>query len=201
MDAYGAVAQSVNFALKKSGFPAREFPAIKRAVGWGDAHLLEGFVGKKALPQVLRIYRKHHAGVLHRRVRLIAGAFLALKALRRDGYCLAVASNRPKKYSLIALRALGIHPFFDVIVCGDEVPRGKPAPDILRRILEKCSVKPRQALYVGDMGIDIQAGRRASIRTVAVLSGSGGRQDLLALKPWKLIRSVKGLPQLLLAGR
>ncbi len=193
MDAYRAVWESVNYALRKTDFPPESHANIKKNVGWGDKHLLRGLVGEHNVLRVLKIYRRHHAQALQTGVRLMPGARALLAELKKGGYRLAVASNRPRRFSLIALRVLGIRPFFDVVVCGDEVPRGKPAPDMFRRILQRCNISPREAVYVGDMTIDVEAGRRAKIRTVAIPTGSCRRSELAALKPWKLIRSLKEL--------
>ena len=36
VNAYAAVASSINFTLKRMGFPVRDSYTIRRAVGWGD---------------------------------------------------------------------------------------------------------------------------------------------------------------------
>lgn len=197
MDAYPAVEQSVNYTLKKLGYPKRDYDTIRRSVGWGDSRLLRGFIGDVNLVKALAIYRTHHARALRTGTRLLPGAKKVLKQLKVKGYLLAIASNRPTKFSLIALKYLKIKKYFDYILCADKVKKGKPSPILLRQIVKKFSLKPREAIYVGDMGIDIIAGKRAGIKTIAVLTGSCSRAELRELEPAKIFQNVSFIPGLL----
>lgn len=190
MNAYPAVYRSVNFTVEKFGFRPLTHRVIKRTVGWGDRHLLQTFIGDKNLDEALKVYRRHHASALRQDTKLLPGALKILQYLRDRGLKIAVASNRPTRFSLIALRYLRIKKYFDFILCGDKVSRPKPAPDILQAILKHFTCKPSEALYVGDMGIDIMTGRRARVKTVAVATGSNTAGELAALKPVAVIRDV-----------
>jgi len=194
MDAYRAVWKSVNHALRKMGRPSLSHAAVKRAVGWGDAHLIRTCVGDQATEEILKIYRRHHTRALKKGVKLLPGALGVIRKFKAVGLKLAVASNRPSRFSRIAMRALNIRSYFDFVICADEVGRGKPHPDIFRAILKKFSVSAEQALYVGDMVIDVVAGRKSGLRTVAVLTGSSRRSELASGRPYRIIRSLKELP-------
>ncbi len=70
-----------------------------------------------------------------------------------------------------------IHPFldrhditryFDAIVTGEEVTRGKPDPDIYLRAAEKGGVAPRHCLVVEDALPGIASGKSAGMRVVAI---------------------------------
>ncbi len=193
MNAYRAVWESINYALAKTGFPPQSHTTIKRSVGWGDRHLLERFVGRRALPKVLRIYRRHHLESLQTGTTLLPGALKVLRTLQRRGYTLAVASNRPSRFSRIALEVLGISSYFAQVICADQVKRGKPWPDMFKVILRRQKKTAAQALYVGDMMIDVQAGQRANMKTVVVLTGSCTRADVLPFGPTKIIRRIDQL--------
>ena len=58
VNAYPAVHASINHTLRAMGFPPRSAVIIKSCVGWGDRHLLEGFVGKAKGEAALKIYRR-----------------------------------------------------------------------------------------------------------------------------------------------
>ena len=120
-----------------------------------------------------------------------------MRRFKSQGYKLAVASNRPSKFSHILLKHLEIGVFFDYVLCADQANHGKPHPEILNRIVKHFGLKKSQALYVGDMVIDAQAGKRAKINTVIVTSGSSGKLDVKREKPFRIISAISGLPKLL----
>ena len=77
-----------------------------------------------------------------------------------------------------------------MVLCADRAPRPKPYPDMLLAILKRLKVDKSEALYVGDMTIDVQAGKRAGIRTAAVTTGSSTIAQLKVLKPYKIINRI-----------
>ena len=197
INAYRAVYESINFAMKKMGFPRVSAQTIRRSVGWGDRHLITKFVGEENSENILAIYRRHHRISLKHGTTMLPGALKLLRRLKKNKYRMAVASNRPTKFSLIILRQLGIKKYFDYVLCADKLKKGKPHPAILRTILRKFSLRPQEALYVGDMIIDLQAGRGARIKTVAVVTGSNSKTELARFKPYAIISRVDQVEKLL----
>ncbi len=197
VDAYPAIVDSFNFTMRKMKLPLAKEMTIHRAVGWGDTNLLKPFVPARCVKKALTIYRRHHTKSLRWKTRFLPGAKNLLESLRKMGYRLGVASNRPTKFSHIILEHLRAKGYFDYILCADKIERAKPYPDILFRILKKLSVKPTEAIYVGDMTVDILAGKRAKVKTVAVVSGSSTRKELRALKPYRMIQNIAQLPRIL----
>ncbi len=190
IDAYQAVYESVNFTMKEMGFPRVEAIKIKKTVGWGDAHLIEKFVGKRNLSRALAIYRNHHKTALKEKIKVLPGAKRILDYLKKHKYKIAVASNRPTEFSQIILAHLGLKKYFDYVLCADKVKNPKPYPDILIKILKRLSLKPYEALYVGDMIIDLKTGQRARVKTVSVITGSNTLKELARWKPYRIIPNV-----------
>ena len=197
MDAYEAIYRSFNYTMERIGCPCREEQVIRRAVGWGDRNLLKPFVRARDLDAALAIYRRHHAVSLRENTRLFPGVKGMLAGLRKKGVRLAVASNRPTRFSLIALNALGIRKNFDYVLCADKVKRGKPWPDILRKIMARLKAGPEQTVYAGDMAIDVQAARAAGVWPVAVTTGSNTPAQLRKERPFAVIRRIRELPAIL----
>jgi len=175
VDAYAAVEKSINYTLGQLGYPAASGFKIKRSVGWGEIHLISQFVEPRDLAQAVKIYRGHHSQALRRGTKLLPGAMSILRDLRRQGYLIAIASNRATKFSRLIARQLQIDRYFDLIVCRDKVKRPKPSPDIINRILHELRLRHDQAVFVGDMVVDVQAGKHAKVKTVAVVTGSSFR--------------------------
>ena len=186
VNAYPAVSQSVNYTLNALGFAPRTHADIKRSVGGGDRKLMVHFVGEKLADQAIAIYRPHHTKALRAKgaVKLLPGAGGVLRFLNGQGYKLAIASNRPTKFTRIILKELGILPLFDMVLCADRAPKPKPAPEMLWAIAKRFKLEKSEVLYVGDMTIDIKCAQRAGMKVVAVATGSSSKKELKDLKPW-----------------
>jgi phosphoglycolate phosphatase len=195
INAYPAIISSFNYTMRKFGYPAQSPKIIRRAVGWGDVNLLKPFVSDGDLKKALAVYRKHHGHSLVALSRLMPRVNSALARFKSKGYKLAVASNRPTRFSLILLRHLKLKKYFDFVLCADRLKLGKPHPEILRRIMRRFSLRPKQTLYVGDMAIDAQAGRRARVKTIIVTGGSSSRKEILKERPFGIIRRAADLGQ------
>ena len=195
IDAYRAIIESFNFTMDKMGFPRQKPEVIKRAVGLGDESLLSPFIGKARARKAIEIYRRHHKKSLVEKSRLIKSVRSLLVYLRKSGYKLAVASNRPSKFSKILIKHLKIDKFFDEVLCGDELEKGKPHPLILFETLKRLSVSKKQALYVGDMVV--KTGNSAGVKTIAVLTGSSSRAEIKYSKPYKILKDVSYLRKIL----
>ncbi|MFA6349313.1 MAG: HAD family hydrolase [Candidatus Omnitrophota bacterium] len=189
VDAYKAIVKSVNFSLAALGYPTKRALDIKRSVGWGEAGLFEPQVAKRDLKKIINIYRRNHAKSLLKYSRALPGTMKVLKYLKKNKYKLAIASNRPTKYCRIILKHLDLERYFNVVLCADKLKHIKPHPQILFRIMKRFRCTPFQTVYVGDMVIDVQAGKRAGVRTIIVPTGSSSKKDIIKEKPWKIIRS------------
>lgn len=82
-----------------------------------------------------------------------------------------VATNKPLHYAEPIMRRLELAERAAVLVCPEHVTRSKPDPEMLLLACDKLGLDPREVLYVGDDARDIEAGRAAGTRTVAVRYG------------------------------
>ena len=196
VDAYQAVSDSVNHALKCCGLQAVDDYTIKRSVGWGERVLLEKLVGQDHVDQVLGVYQDHHKEALSSGTTFLAGAKDLLDYLKQEEYLIGLATNRPSYFTHIILRHLAIDPYFDKVICADELDHPKPAPDMLEEILNAVAISSDEAVYVGDMTIDVETGKRAGVRTISVITGSSTQDEIAALRPYAMVDSldqIKGI--------
>ncbi len=87
--------------------------------------------------------------------------------------------------------------YFRSVVTALEVKKPKPFPDALLKAAKKLAVDIRECSVVDDSVVDIQAGKAAHAKTIAVLSGIFSREALAKQKPDRLIKGVRALPYLL----
>ena len=197
VDAYPAIISSFNYAMEKTGYPPQSGLSVRKAVGWGDENLLKPFVGKRDLKKAVKAYRLHHRKSLLAKSRLFPGTRQLLKYLCDRGYKLAVASNRPTRFSWLLIRHLKLRPYFSYVLCADRVKYGKPHPGLLKKIIRRFRLARSRVIYVGDMTIDAQAGRRAGVKTIIVTTGSSSRQEIRKERPRLIISNIVKLKELL----
>jgi phosphoglycolate phosphatase len=109
-------------------------------------------------------YSRHH----DTQIALYEGVDPMLRALKARGVRLALATNAYRNSTLEALEHLQIADRFDAVVCGDDVARPKPAPDMLLHLLKTTRTAPENALFVGDGPRDRDAARAAGIAYIMV---------------------------------
>ena len=196
VNAYPAIIQSVNYTLDQLGLPKEGNTVIKKAVGHGDRQLMAHFVGEDLSFKALKCYRKHHLKALNSGVSFLPGAKEILRWAKAKGLLLAVASNRPTKFTKVILKGLKADPFFDMVLCADKASRPKPYPDMLKAIYKKLKVRKQECMFIGDMIIDVQCGANAGIKTIAVATGSNTKNELKESTPYKIINQISQLKPL-----
>ena len=194
IDAYPAIVESMNHTLRRLNHPEAEPERIIRSVGMGNDGLLKRFFPDAEVPEARQIYREHHRVNLAGRISLLPGALALLQNLKIKGKILAVASNRPKETALLLIKTLKIEAYFDRVLTGEEVPEPKPAPDIIKALLDYFQVFKEEAVYVGDMDIDAQTGAAAGVKTIIVTTGSSTKQEIEAANPDIIIDSLEEFP-------
>ena len=197
INAYPAIIRSFNYTMQKMGYSRKDNLTIRRAVGWGDENLLKPFIKRSDLKKAILLYRRHHQTTLIKDSRLFPGVEMILRYFKNEGYKLAIASNRPTKFSRILIHHLKIAEYFDYLLCADRLRYGKPHPAILNKIMRRFSLGRRETLYIGDMVIDIQAARAARIKSVIVTTGSSTKQEIRKQGPSCIIARITELPRIL----
>eukprot|EP00252_Welwitschia_mirabilis_P013342 TRINITY_DN2939_c0_g1_i1.p1 TRINITY_DN2939_c0_g1~~TRINITY_DN2939_c0_g1_i1.p1 ORF type:complete len:411 (+),score=84.13 TRINITY_DN2939_c0_g1_i1:548-1780(+) len=105
------------------------------------------------------------------RAKPLPGADRLVKHLQRHNVPLALASNSPRSNIEAKLAAQkGWKESFKVIVGGDEVKEGKPAPDIYIEAAKQLQANPLHCLVIEDSLPGVRAGKAAGMEVVAVPS-------------------------------
>ncbi len=96
-----------------------------------------------------------------------------LASLEADGVPWGVVTNKPRHLTEPLLETLGLHHRSACTVSGDTLPERKPHPRPVQFALERLGLaaEPGRSVYVGDARRDIESGRAAGTRTIAVRYG------------------------------
>lgn len=189
-DSYASITASVNHVRALYGLPPLGEPEVRRHVGRAAGYLLQHTVPAGSLEDNMATYRAHHPSVLRSGTRLLPGAAECLRALHERGLLLGICSNKPVHFTHQLIDYLGIASYLNVVLGPEDVPRPKPAPDMLRVALTRLNVTADQALYVGDMGVDIQTARAAGVSVWVVPTGSDEIETLRQAHPDRLLRDL-----------
>jgi len=98
---------------------------------------------------------------------LLPGALAAVRALA-SVWPLGLASSSNRVVIDEVLRLAGLTEDFAVTVSGEEVARGKPAPDVYEAAIEELGVAPRRAVAIEDSSNGLRAAAGAGLRVIAV---------------------------------
>ena len=198
VDSYGPITTSLNHARKHFGMPAMAETDVRRRVGRGLEALIAELVGPGHVGDGVRLFRERYAEVYAEGTRILPRVHETLQALHAAGYRIGVASNKPARFSKPILDRLGLGPFVSCVMGPDVVASTKPDPAMILRCLELLGVHPEEAVYVGDMVLDVESAARADVSVLLVAGGSSKREELEDTGQ-RLLESIDLLPNLLRA--
>ncbi len=178
------LADAVNYAVAKHGFPTHSVEKITRMVGNGVNMLMA-----RALPQgfdtpgyedMMTDFRAFYSAHCSDNTRPYDGIDRLLSQLKARGVKMAIATN---KYQLAAeeLRKQFFDGSIDVIVGDFEGRARKPAPDVALIALEQLRARKDSAVYVGDTEVDMQTAANAGMDCICVSWGYRSRDELVEL--------------------
>lgn len=124
----------------------------------GDSHPLEEII-ERVLGQMVALYRQG--------VPLMPGASEIVNLLR-GRYPLGLASGSPYRLIEVVLQETGWDSAFGHVLSTDDLPRGKPAPDIYLAIAKRMGVPNERIAVFEDSPNGILAALEAGSKVIAV---------------------------------
>jgi beta-phosphoglucomutase family hydrolase len=98
--------------------------------------------------------------------------------LKEKDYRIALASSSPQRFIEAVLNKFEIHSYFEYMVTGDEVEKGKPDPEIYLLAAQRLNVDPKSCIVLEDSKNGIIAGNAAGMKTIGFANPGSGNQDL-----------------------
>lgn len=201
-DSFAGITASLNHALTALGYPPKELAWVKYHVGHGAAQLVRDALGANApeetVHEVGRLFGEHYRATYLEATPPLPGAgdVLAFVWEKTKGK-VAVASNKYASLSEKWLEHWGLRPWVGVVVGPDTTGTRKPDGAFLQAALQALAVAPEDALYVGDMEVDVEAGRAAEVPVVGLAGPSRTPNELWAAGAFFVIQDLRELPGLL----
>jgi len=184
VDSYTALAEAVNYARREHGLSELSGTHIRNLIGDGIEKLLQRAFDATHLPSSVQIaFERRYDEVCCAESKVLADVEATLEELSRLDVAMAVCTNKPTSFSRKILEFLGLAKHFRAIVGPDVAGARKPDKQHLLLTLESTGATPHDALFVGDMPIDVHAARNSGIDVAVVPTGSSSSDQLHAARP------------------
>jgi phosphoglycolate phosphatase len=173
------ITNALNYAIEPYNLEKMTAERTVGMVGEGLTMLVKKMLGGEnaaIMPDVMDRFMRYYSEHLTEFTVPYPGVPETLEKLA--DYRKAVVSNKREALSKRLLEALKLSHYFDVILGSDSVGERKPSPKPILQILQMVKVNPDEAVIVGDSDYDIDAGRAAGIKTIAVTYGYRGVEFL-----------------------
>ena len=133
-----------------------------------EQELLDRLLPSDIQNQLINEWRQIGLGSLEREVPVKPGLYEMLDYLEQHHIKMAVATTTRRELTEQRLKKIGVYDRFDYVLCGDEVTKRKPDPEIYLSVLHKMNTKAENAIVLEDSGVGVEAAYRAGIDCIQV---------------------------------
>jgi phosphoglycolate phosphatase len=171
------LAAALNHVLQSEHRDPLPFETIRPWVSHGAKYMIrQGF--REEPPHIDELWVQLVAFYQHNiatHTRLFGGMDRILRTLNESDLKWGIVTNKPAFLTDPLVQALDLD--CKCVISGDTLAVKKPDPAPLLYACQQLSVEPSKTLYVGDAERDIEAGKRAGMRTAVALFGYLDAQD------------------------
>jgi phosphoglycolate phosphatase-like HAD superfamily hydrolase len=203
VDSKKVIINSANHTLKNLGFNQKKEEEILSHLGFEISYLVSRLTGSDDSDLIIRgvdLFKDYWAESIITDSRLFDGVIETLEYLKNKD--LIITSNGIGEVINKMLDSFGIKKYFSGIISGDEPDCIKPTACPINMVfdqfrLEDRTVNRERIMIIGDMDIDIKAGKLAGIKTCAVTYGIGKKEDIIEAGPDFIIDSIIELKEII----
>ncbi len=175
------ITNAINYAIEPYGIKPITVQETISLVGEGISSLMEKIVSRSQKSEdrrqteninrdiLVERFLEYYSAHLIDNTPVYPGVRETLEKLK--DYKKAVISNKREALSIKILNDLGLLKYLDLVVGSDTTSGKKPSPIPIFYVLSKLNIKPEDTVIVGDSNFDIEAGKAAGIKTIAVTYG------------------------------
>jgi len=151
---------------------------LKHYKGGGTLDLLTAVYGDKYSRKELKIMTDDKEIIFREiyknNVVPIIGFMDMLELIKSKKILVGIASNAIRKNVKMILSELKIYEKFDSIICGDEVKRGKPDPEMFDETIDRFNLKKEECLIFEDSVEGVSAAVNSRVDVVGITSSTSG---------------------------
>src|SRR3984893_15429243 len=165
---------------------------LRKQIGKGSDQYLPEFLTAEEIERFgkeLDIYRSDlFKNEYLRRVKPFPQVRELFECLQRDGKRIVLASSGKKPEVMHYIKLLRIKNLIESETTAEDAESSKPAPDIFVAAVRKLGVLPKEAIVAGDTPFDMEAARKAHLKSIAFLCGGPDKETLKNSGPLAIYR-------------
>lgn len=142
--------------------------AVSGSSGEGMKRIIRSFFPNMDAPEYMRRVYEYSYAEQEKHLPEKPGLHEILNFFRENGVKLALASSSHKDKIHANLKRANITDYFDVVISGQEVSRGKPDPEIFLTAAARLGLAPEECYVFEDSFNGVRAGHAAGCRTVMI---------------------------------
>lgn len=133
-----------------------------------EQELLDRLLPSDIQNQLINEWRQIGLSSLEKEVPVKPGLYEMLDYLEQHHIKMAVATTTRRELTEQRLKKIGVYDRFDYVLCGDEVTKRKPDPEIYLSVLKKMNTDAKNAIVLEDSVVGVEAAYRAGIDCIQV---------------------------------
>lgn len=199
VDSLEGIIEAVGRTLAEMGKPGRSDEEIISYIGTGVKDLIKRSSGEESEEFVnkgVKIFSKYFKDHCDEKSRLYPNVRHVLDIYGKKK--LFIVTNRNADMARRTLDNFGISGYFRDVIGGDDDLCQKPSACPLKRALFAACKDEERALMVGDMDLDVIAGKKAGILTCGVTYGIGRAEDIEKAEPDYVVDDIIKLKDLII---
>ena len=202
VDSLEAISKLANLAFEEMGMDTYSLEMCRTLIGHGVAGIADKALPEGSSPELkeklVAVIRKYYEKYWDYNLHLYAGISELLDGLTEKGILLAINTNKDQRFADETVeKTLKKWKFTNITGAVDGKPR-KPKPDGIEAILHEHGIKREEALYIGDMRVDVETAKNAGVYSVFCEWGFGSSEtldltpDLTVKKPEEILNIIQG---------
>lgn len=194
VDSLEAISKLANLAFEELGMETFSLEMSKTLIGHGVVGIADKVLPKNCdlerRDKVIEAIRRYYEKYWDYNLKLYDGIGELLDKLTKKGIKLAINTNKDQRFADETVkRVLKKWKFTNVIGAVDGKPR-KPKPNGIEYILEENGISKSEAVYIGDMKVDIETAKNADVYGIFCEWGFGDAETL-ELEPSLIVKKPK----------
>lgn len=195
IDSTASIIQCIQSAITKMGLEQRDNDSIRNIIGLGlDEAILQLYptMDSNSIAQMGMNYRECFFSESYSQDCLYPNVIECLEILKSMGVKMAIATGKSRRGLDKVLKETQLDGYFDITICADETS-SKPDPLMLNQILQEMSIKPKNALMIGDTWFDLEMANSALVPAIGVSYGAHDIETLKEYKPLAIVDNIQDI--------